>query len=201
MRGQLLLAAREVFERDGFLNARVTDIAAAAGASHGSFYTYFDSKTDVFRALLTVAMDELYTSLGTGAGEEGALDAVGRIQRANRRFVEMYQANAPLLGLFEQVTTFDEEVRALRLRVRQRVVERASYTIRRMQLIGEVSSDLDPHCTASALVSMTNSIVHYWLVLGEEFDADQLLRTIDQVWIAALGLAVRRGDDGSEDVT
>ena len=30
MRARLLVAAREVFERDGFLEARVTDISAAA---------------------------------------------------------------------------------------------------------------------------------------------------------------------------
>ena len=30
MRARLLAAAREVFERDGFLEARVTDISAAA---------------------------------------------------------------------------------------------------------------------------------------------------------------------------
>src|SRR5688500_10413505 len=38
MRARLLAAAREVFERDGFLDARVTDISAAAGVAHGSFY-------------------------------------------------------------------------------------------------------------------------------------------------------------------
>ncbi|MGH2927257.1 MAG: TetR family transcriptional regulator, partial [Solirubrobacteraceae bacterium] len=47
-RAALIDAARRVFERDGYLEARVADIAAAAGVAHGSFYTYFDSKDDVF---------------------------------------------------------------------------------------------------------------------------------------------------------
>lgn len=188
MRNQLLLAAREVFERDGFLNARVTDIAAAAGASHGSFYTYFDSKTDIFRNLIEEVMDDLYTTLGTARHEGFDGGPVARIQQSNRRFVAMYQANAPLLALFEQVTTFDEQVRQLRLRVRERIVTRLSSSIRRMQTAGQVREDLDPHCTASLLISMTNSTVHYWLGLGEEFDEELLLLTMDQVWAGALGL-------------
>jgi AcrR family transcriptional regulator len=38
-RDQLLDAARVVFERDGFLQARVAGICDEAGVSHGSFYT------------------------------------------------------------------------------------------------------------------------------------------------------------------
>ena len=45
-RARLIDAAREVFERDGFLTARIADIASTAGLSQGSFYHYFESKED-----------------------------------------------------------------------------------------------------------------------------------------------------------
>src|SRR3984957_1254558 len=48
-RARLVDAAKEVFERDGFLDARISDIAEKAGLSHGSFYHYFESKEEVFR--------------------------------------------------------------------------------------------------------------------------------------------------------
>jgi len=38
-REALVRAARRVFERHGFLDARITDIAAEAGVASGSFYT------------------------------------------------------------------------------------------------------------------------------------------------------------------
>jgi AcrR family transcriptional regulator len=80
-----------VFERDGFLEARVTDISAAAGVAHGSFYTYFGSKTAVFRALVAETMDDLYASMGTAASPaRRTAPRRGRgtaIDRANRRFV------------------------------------------------------------------------------------------------------------------
>ena len=48
-RARLIDAAREVFERDGFLTARIADIARTAGLSQGSFYHYFESKEQIFR--------------------------------------------------------------------------------------------------------------------------------------------------------
>jgi AcrR family transcriptional regulator len=196
MRTRLLAAAREVFERDGFLDARVTDISAAAGAAHGSFYTYFGSKTEIFRALVAATMDELYASLGGGAGEPGgaqrsrssASEAARRIDRANRRFVAMYRQNTALMALFEQVTTFDPEVRALRQAARERMVGRVRHSIEQLQSDGLVAADLDAEYTAHALVAMVNGLVHYWLVLGADFEEDRLLATMTGLWARSLGL-------------
>jgi AcrR family transcriptional regulator len=194
MRARLLTAAREVFERDGFLDARVTDISAAAGVAHGSFYTYFRSKTEVFRVLVAATMDELYSSLGGGAADGDAdggdrpRDAVARIDRANRQFVAMYRQNTALMALFEQVTTFDPEVRALRQAARERMVGRVRHSIEQLQGDGMVSSDLDADYSAHALVAMVNGLVHYWLVLGGDFDEERLVSTVTRLWAQSLGL-------------
>jgi AcrR family transcriptional regulator len=196
MRARLLDAAREVFERDGFLDARVTDISAAAGVAHGSFYTYFRSKTEIFRALVAGTMDDLYASLGAEASGGAALDdapadAAERIDRANRRFVAMYQQNTALMALFEQVTTFDPEVRALRQAARERMVSRVRHSIEKLQSDGLVAADLDAGYSAHALVAMVNGLVHYWLVLGADFDEDRLVATMTDLWARSLGLPTR----------
>src|ERR1700676_555108 len=54
-RRALVRAAREIFERDGFVSARITDIADRAGVAHGSFYSHFPDK----RAALTAVLDEV----------------------------------------------------------------------------------------------------------------------------------------------
>lgn len=46
---QLLEAARAVFARDGYVNARMADIAEEAGLSMGALYRYFENKESVFR--------------------------------------------------------------------------------------------------------------------------------------------------------
>ncbi|MGY1723474.1 TetR/AcrR family transcriptional regulator [Blastococcus sp. SYSU DS0533] len=202
MRLRLLDAARQVFERDGFLDARVTDISAAAGVAHGSFYTYFRSKTDVFRALVAATMDDLYASLGSGAeagsgaADGGArdrpADPVAAIERANRRFVAMYRENTALMALFEQVTTFDPEVRAVRQGARERMVGRVRHSIERYQADGLVAADLDAEYSAHALVAMVNGLVHYWLVLGGDFQQERLVEALTRLWAQSLGLPAPR---------
>ena len=49
---KLIEAAYEVFTRDGFEAARIEDIAALAGFTRGAYYAHFESKTDIFFALL-----------------------------------------------------------------------------------------------------------------------------------------------------
>jgi Bacterial regulatory proteins, tetR family len=51
-RRALLAAARRVFERDGFVGARITDIADEAGAAHGCFYSHFPGKEEIFAAVV-----------------------------------------------------------------------------------------------------------------------------------------------------
>jgi AcrR family transcriptional regulator len=50
-RRQLTDAARRIFARDGFEEARLEDIAAAAGKTRGAFYANFRDKEDVFFAI------------------------------------------------------------------------------------------------------------------------------------------------------
>jgi AcrR family transcriptional regulator len=51
-RRRLLAAAETVFARDGFEAARLEDIASMAGYTRGAFYANFETKEDIFFALL-----------------------------------------------------------------------------------------------------------------------------------------------------
>ena len=58
-RGELLQAARQVFERDGYHGTTVSAVVQAAGLSQGAFYLYFADKKGIFAAL----QDEMATLL------------------------------------------------------------------------------------------------------------------------------------------
>ena len=47
-RAALVKAARALFERKGYLDTNVGDIAKRARVAHGTFYTYFSSKEEIF---------------------------------------------------------------------------------------------------------------------------------------------------------
>ncbi len=53
-RDQIMAAAKEVFARRGFHATTIADIAKQAGLAYGSIYWYFDSKDELFHALMAV---------------------------------------------------------------------------------------------------------------------------------------------------
>jgi AcrR family transcriptional regulator len=193
-RAQLLDAARVVFERDGFLDARVADIAAVAGIAHGSFYTYFDSKAAVFRTLVNEVMETgLYApSRPASPRTDGRVPTVAeawrRIEEGNRRYLELFQRDRKLLALFEQVASFDEELRRYRLELRQRSVTRAADGIRRLQVWGLADAELDAELASHALNSMVTQYVYFWLVLGQDLDEGASVATLTRLWARSIGL-------------
>jgi AcrR family transcriptional regulator len=50
--GEIIAAALMVFSEKGFAAARLDDIAARAGVSKGALYLYFETKQDLFRAVV-----------------------------------------------------------------------------------------------------------------------------------------------------
>ena len=56
---RLIAAARVVFERDGFHDARLADVTKEANVSTGTLYNYFQSKEELFRAVMQGVLDEL----------------------------------------------------------------------------------------------------------------------------------------------
>ena len=89
-RRALLQAARRIFARDGFETCRIEDIAAATGHTRGAFYAHFQSKEDLFFALLeeetTRQIDRLRAAL-EGCRKQERLSTVRRffVDRATDR--------------------------------------------------------------------------------------------------------------------
>ncbi|HYG26085.1 MAG TPA: TetR family transcriptional regulator [Caulobacteraceae bacterium] len=53
---EILAAALEVFAERGFQAARLEEVAKRAGVSKGALYLYFETKADLFRAVVTHAI-------------------------------------------------------------------------------------------------------------------------------------------------
>jgi AcrR family transcriptional regulator len=71
-RGELIAAAREVFAERGVANAAVSDIVKAAGVAQGTFYLYFDAKTDVINAVVDGMAEELVDAIERSVSETDA---------------------------------------------------------------------------------------------------------------------------------
>lgn len=197
-RAALIEAARHVFEESGFLEARIADVADRAGMAHGSFYTYFATKEDVFREVtLSVQNDAIRDDLkdDPASSEDLTLGLVQRIERANRRYLESYVRNARIMAVIEQVATFNAELRDIRREVRDAYVERSTRAIARWQEHGLADPNLDPYYAANALGAMVDRFAYVWLVLGEDFELDKSVATLTRLWVQAIDLKVDPSDD------
>lgn len=200
-RAKLLRGARKIFERDGFVEARVTDIARAAGVAHGTFYTYFSSKEEIFKELVATLQEDLAHQRPDDSGTAQEDDPVARIDRGNRAYLDGYRRNAALMATLEQVATFNDELRELRRQTRRLFVERAARAISRWQVEGVADAELDAYVAASALCNMVDRFAYVWLVLGEEFDDDVAARTLTRLWCQALGMAAQDPRTGGDRAT
>lgn len=187
-RARLVEAAKRVFERDGFLAARVSDIAREAGLSHGSYYHYFDSKEQLFREVALLQEARL-TAPPDDPELEPPASPVERIRSANRRYFERYRDEAAIMGVIEQVSRYDDQVNAVRVGRMQHFAGRSERAIRQWQAEGIVDAALDPVVAADALGAMTARFAEMWLVQGyRDYDFDAAVEQVTRLWANALGL-------------
>jgi len=192
-RARLLSAAKEVFERDGFLDARIVDIAEGASLAPGGFYHYFDSKEELFLEVAQTQEEKLTAPCDDLAGGQDEPSPVESIRRANRVYLERYRDEAALMGVIEQVSRFDEDVNEARMATMKHFVERAERFIRRLQREGSVDGRLDPSMAADALGAMIARTAELWLVQGyRDYDFEHAVEQLSLLWSNALGIV----DDG-----
>ncbi|MCX2929338.1 TetR/AcrR family transcriptional regulator [Mycobacterium sp. CVI_P3] len=179
----LLAAARAVFERKGFIDTKVSDIVAEAGVAHGTFYTYFDTKESIFKAVSYAVVDEMLAALTVPVAADEFHD---RVHDAVRRYVDAYRPNATFLALMEQVGTFSPDMRHLRLDVRRAFVERTQRGIEAMKARGVGGPDVDAEYTAEALGAMLEYTCYVWFSLDRQFDEDRLIDALSAIWEKAI---------------
>jgi AcrR family transcriptional regulator len=185
-RAKLVAAARTVFERDGYLDSRVADISAEANTATGSFYTYFDSKEEIFAAVLAELQDDMLHQHIQDVVDND--DPAAVIEASNRAYLTVYERNAKLMRLLEQVSTIDESFRDLRRKRAQAFAERNAHSIRSLQARGLADPDLDAMLTATALSSMVSRVAYVNYVLGDDWKLDELVEELTRLWINALGI-------------
>lgn len=178
-RGALLVAAREVFEGQGYGSTRMGDIAHAAGVSHGTVYTYFDTKESVLAAVVQEVIDDLMASLAAST----AVDPLERIGEANARYLDAYAEHAGLLRVVEEAAFTDETFAEILRALRRTHVRRVAAAVRRLQDEGVASADLDAQSSAAALCAMVEGFARHH---STDSGANHTLTTL---WARALGLS------------
>jgi AcrR family transcriptional regulator len=97
-RRRILDAAREVFFRDGFVNANLDEVAALAEVAKGTLYRHFDSKADLYVAVLSHNGQVFEQRMREAADHAPA--AADRIRQVGRFYYEHWTKNREYFQIF-----------------------------------------------------------------------------------------------------
>ena len=185
-RTALLRAARRAFEKRGFHNTRITDITTGARMAVGSFYTYFESKEQIFEALVIEMENRVYDAPQRAIGE-GATP-LQRIRATNEVYLLTYQRNAKFWAAIEEAALGGGKAREIQTARHAESRDRTLRTLRVWQGRGLIRSDIDLEFAASCLGAMTERCAYLWFVHGEPVEMPEAIDKLTAIWGDVLGL-------------
>ena len=143
----ILDAAATEFGEKGFHDGSISGITRRAGVALGSFYTYFDSKDAVFRALVRDMSDQVRDRVAPvlrGAPDQLAAERAGLLE-----FIEFVRGHKEIYRIIDESEFVDpESFRAHYETTAERIAERLVAAAAR----GEIRADIGE--------------VHSWAIMG-----------------------------------
>ncbi|MEM9455559.1 MAG: TetR/AcrR family transcriptional regulator [Myxococcota bacterium] len=162
-RRAILDAAAEVFGQAGYGATKMSAIAQAAGVAIGTLYNYFDSKREVFDALLERAQEQMLERITNAAPGSVGLPRVHAILRETLASVEecgqLYSVQMEAVGNNDGGLDIEAHKRAYFVYVGllREAIEQALTQ-------GELRSDLGPNPLALALMGSCRAFIADWML-------------------------------------
>lgn len=119
-RALIVAAAGRLFARDGYADARLEQIAAAAGVTKPMVYRHFASKKALYLALLTRHEDDLAGFFAPATDPSGPRSPAALVRVILERWLDYVRENQHAWVMLFRDGSGDEEIRAVRLRVSRR---------------------------------------------------------------------------------
>jgi len=115
VRAKIVASARRLFNRRGFDGVSIADIMAGAGLTHGGFYAYFKSKSDLYAEVLGCFFtDPEWKSCWDGVEVDlSATDVGSQVVRAylSRQHFEDVENSCPMVALPTDVARSGESAK------------------------------------------------------------------------------------------
>ena len=167
-RAQILVAALEVFARQGFHEARMDDIAQASGLSKGALYLYYKSKDAIIGALLTSIFNIAMRSSLTAAREDGTIR--DRILEITERFageIDRFSRAVPVMLEFYAIAARDRTVRKYMGEIFEEYSALVARLLEQGMARGELRRGGDAHDLAVGLIAIWEGMALLWAMSPE----------------------------------
>jgi AcrR family transcriptional regulator len=193
----ILQAATQLFGEKGYSATRTAEIAAAAGVTERTLFSYFPSKEKLYRrvmfpALLTAAVPRALIDTGElfGTEAESFLEWHRRVLDLR---VAAARAAAPQFRLLIAALMSDEALRRKVIEIwKENVLEPLVGTIRRYQKRGQLRGDLRPQALARAIISANLGYIFARALLAPDAQWDDAAEIGATVEMLANGVAATR---------
>lgn len=170
IREKIIDSARRLFNRHGFDGVSVKHIMSGAGLTHGAFYTYFKSKSDLYREVLGCFFtDPNWKNRWEGVKVDlAAGDAGAQIVRAylSRQHVDDVENSCPMVALPADVRRSGRSVKAAFEDVFKAMVRALEKSV--------APDPLDQHIRAQAIAALCIGGVIVARAMRNEESADGL---------------------------
>jgi AcrR family transcriptional regulator len=171
-RDRLLACALDEFFEKGFTAARMEDVARRAGLSKGTLYLYFESKEDLFQALIesmtTPKLDHLVILLDEAPCLFSGLDGLATFATSVVQYSEMPKLLKILIG---ESGHYPDMVRSYRKNVVEVILSVFSDALTRAQSRGEIRIG-DPMLTARLIIAPIIMSGIWQALFGHDPDAE-----------------------------
>ncbi len=184
MRSRIQSTALDLFDREGFENVSVEEIAQAAGCSVGNIYHYFKSK-DELAIQVTDHVDAAYAELEpdyladtTHSGYEKLLDFIGRSLTVSVADPVVYKAFIHALKYPEQGVLKLGENRVY-YRLLKELVELCKQE-------GSIAAFHDTEAVVEQLVTIHRGMIFEWRIYENQFDVAARGKALGAVYLRGL---------------
>jgi AcrR family transcriptional regulator len=161
-RRAILDAAVVVFARQGFHNARVSDVAAEAGVAYGLVYHYFDSKDEMLNELFTERWSLL---LEAGREADRTLESPREKLAALAGFIiDSYRHDPDLMKvIIVEVTRAANSFGRTHLPEIRQAYEQIEKIVAEAQAAGEFRDDVSPDFASMLFYGAIEQLLSGWI--------------------------------------
>lgn len=179
-RETILLAASDVFSEKGFHNAKILDIAKAAGVGKGTIYEYFSSKSELFYEMAVFATNTYIKKIEK---------AVAMQQTFNNKMLAFVDCQHEIIKDKVELTScinngsivLDDELKTkiigLMMDIQLKNGKIMATILKKGQVEGAIDPEIDLLFVSDLIVNMSFRFNMRWKITGDT-DSSQLMQLI-----------------------
>jgi AcrR family transcriptional regulator len=190
---KIVLAALELFVRNGYHGTSITDIVNKVGLSKGSLYAHFKSKGEVLLKILERYQVRYIDGMIQFAndGEGNALDKLHRCISFSAKLAFEHENLCVFLTFLTTELKADVDFEPMLKAIYRDYQRFISGIIRQGISQGLVKRETDPDLAALAFMALHDGVLHQWVLNRDLIDPKRYVKTFRDIFI--YGLASDKG--------